>query len=103
MALLTWAALVPSRRWALIAAGMSLAALLDTGAGWLPLAPIFPLYYAGLMWSWHQTPILRSFCNPFCVVRRGLFQRGRGFHRGESFFGRICRTSELDMGSRGFG
>jgi hypothetical protein len=61
MALLTWAALVPSRRWALLAAGMSLAALLDTGAGWLPLALLFPLYYTGLMWSRHRTEILRSF------------------------------------------
>ena len=73
MALLTWAALVPARRWALIAAGMALAALLDTGAGWLVLAPILPLYYAGLMWIWHQTPIQRSFVILFVWFGAGCF------------------------------
>ena len=61
MALLTWAARTPAGHWALILAGMSLAALLNTGAGWLTLAPLFPVYYAGLMWIWHRTGLLRSF------------------------------------------
>jgi hypothetical protein len=61
MALLTWAALAPQRRIALIAAGITLAALLLTGAGWLALAPLLPLYYAGLMRTWHRIPLQRSF------------------------------------------
>jgi hypothetical protein len=60
IALLTSAARNPARQWALIPAGMALAALFNTGAGWLTLAPLFPLYYVGLMWTWHRTPLLRS-------------------------------------------
>ncbi len=79
MAILTWAALKPGRRWALLAAGIALAALLSTGAGWLTLAPLLPLYYAGLMRSWHQTPMLRSFLALFrwfgagCVLAAMVF------------------------------
>jgi hypothetical protein len=79
MALLTWAARIPTRRWALIAAGMSLAALLDTGAGWLALAPILPLYYAGLMWIWHRIPIPRSFVVLFVWFGAGCFSMAAVF------------------------
>ena len=71
IALLTSAARYPARHWALIPAGMALAALLNTGAGWLTLAPLFPLYYAGLMWTWHRTPFLRS-----ALVLGGWFGSG---------------------------
>jgi hypothetical protein len=80
MALLTWAALIPGRRWALMAAGMSLAALLDTGAGWLTLAPVLPLYYAGLMWTLHGRDLLSSFialCGWFvggCLIMAAAFR-----------------------------
>jgi hypothetical protein len=60
MALLTWAALVPVRRWALVAAGMALAALVYSNADWVMLAPLLPLYYAGLTRAWHGTPLGRS-------------------------------------------
>jgi hypothetical protein len=69
--LLTSAARYPARHWALIPAGMALAALLSTGAGWLTLAPLFPLYYAALMWTWHRTAFLRS-----VVVLGGWFGSG---------------------------
>jgi hypothetical protein len=61
MALLTWAAVAPTRRWALVAAGMALAALVYVDLHWVALAPLLPLYYAGLTRAWHRTPILRSF------------------------------------------
>jgi hypothetical protein len=61
MALLTWAALAPTRRWALLAAGMSLAALVYVDPRWVALAPLLPLYYAGLTRAWNRTPIPRSF------------------------------------------
>ena len=61
MALLTWAALAPTRRWALLAAGMALAALVYVDLYWVALAPLLPLYYAGLTRAWHRTPLLRSF------------------------------------------
>jgi hypothetical protein len=85
MALLTWAARIPGRRWALIPAGMSLAALLNTGAGWLTLAPLLLLYYAGLMWTWHRTAILCSFlalCGWFgagCLIMTAVFSAGNYF------------------------
>jgi hypothetical protein len=71
IALLTAAARYPARHWALIPAGMALAALLNTGAGWLTLVPLFPLYYVGLMWTWHRTALLRSF-----LVLGGWFGAG---------------------------
>ena len=61
MALLTWAALAPARRWALLAAGMALAALVYVDLYWVALAPLLPLYYTGLTRAWHRTPIVRSF------------------------------------------
>lgn len=60
LALLTAAARNPDRSWVLLPAGIAWAALLNTGAGWLPLAPLFPLYYAGLMWAWHRMALRRS-------------------------------------------
>jgi hypothetical protein len=61
MALLTWAALAPVRRWALVAAGMALAALVYCNADWVMLAPLLPLYYIGLTRARHGIPLLRSF------------------------------------------
>ena len=74
MALLTWAALVPVRRWALMAAGMALAATVYSNPDWVMLAPLLPLYYLGLTRAWHRTPPVRSFfvlCRwfgPGCVL-----------------------------------
>jgi hypothetical protein len=79
MALLTWAALVPQRRVALIAAGMALAALLLTGAGWLALAPLLPLYYVGLMRAWHQIPFERSVLTLCVWFGTGCAAGGLGF------------------------
>jgi hypothetical protein len=61
MALLTWAALSPDRRWALVAAGMTMAALVYANLFWVTLAPLLPLSYIGLTWTWRRTPIRRSF------------------------------------------
>jgi hypothetical protein len=61
MALLTWAALVPVRRWALMAAGMALAAMVYSNADWVMLSPLLPLYYLGLTRAWHGIPPVRSF------------------------------------------
>ena len=74
MALLTWAALVPVRRWALMAAGMALAATVYSNPDWVMLLPLPPLYYLGLTRAWHRTPLVRSFfvlCRwfgPGCVL-----------------------------------
>jgi hypothetical protein len=74
MALLTWAAIAPVRRWALVAAGMALAALVYSNAEWIMLSPLLPLYYLGLARAWHGTSPVRSFfvlCRWFglgCVV-----------------------------------
>ena len=74
MALLTWAALVPVRRWALMAAGMALAAMVYSNPDWAMLLPLPPLYYLGLTRAWHRTPLVRSFfvlCRwfgPGCVL-----------------------------------
>jgi hypothetical protein len=85
MALLTWAARIPARRWTLIVAGMALAALLDTGAGWLALAPILPLYYAGLLWIWHRTPFPRSLVVLFIWFGAGCFSMAVVFTAGNRF------------------
>jgi hypothetical protein len=61
MALLTWAALQPGRRWALVAAGMALAGLVYANLYWVTLAWLLPLGYIAMMWAWHRTPPLRSF------------------------------------------
>lgn len=61
IALLTWAALVPVRRWALMAAGMSLAALTYSNSDWVMLTPLLPLLYIGLTRVWHGTRPVRSF------------------------------------------
>lgn len=74
MALLTWAALAPARRWALLAAGISLAAMVFSNADWVMLSPLLPLYYLGLTQAWHGIPPARSFgvlCRwfgPGCVI-----------------------------------
>lgn len=60
MALLTWAALAPVRRWALVAAGMTLACLVYANLFWVTLAPLLPLTYLGLTRLWHGTPLVRS-------------------------------------------
>ena len=60
MALLTWAALAPLRRWALMAAGIALAAMVYSNGRWLPLAPLPPLYYLGLTRAWQGIPLVRS-------------------------------------------
>jgi hypothetical protein len=79
MALLTSAARAPGSRWALTAAGMTLAALLNTGAGWLTLAPLLPLYYVGLKRVWHRTPFLHSFLAVFVWFGAGCVIATMGF------------------------
>jgi hypothetical protein len=61
MALLTSAAMRPVKRWTLLAAGMSLAALVYSNLFWVALAPLLPLYYIALAWMWRRTPAIRSF------------------------------------------
>ena len=61
VALLTWAALRPGRRWALVAAGMALACLVYTNLYWVTMAWLLPAGYIALVWVWHRTPPLRSF------------------------------------------
>ena len=74
MALLTWAAIEPVRRWVLVAAGMALAAMVYSNAEWAMLTPLLPLYYLGLTRAWHGTPLRGSFfvlCRWFgagCVI-----------------------------------
>jgi hypothetical protein len=71
MALLTRAARAPTRRWALLAAGMGLAALVYVDLYWLALAPLLPLYYVGLTRAWHRTPLLRSLLALCCWFGAG--------------------------------
>jgi hypothetical protein len=79
MALLTSAAVRPVKRWTLLAAGMSLAALIYTNLFWVALAPLLPLGYIALAWMWRRTPVIRSFlslCLWFgagCVILTGAF------------------------------
>jgi hypothetical protein len=79
MALLTWAAVAPARRWALMAAGVALAALVYSNSDWLMLSPLLPLYYMGLTRAWHGTSPVRSFLvlcgwfGPGCVLATVVF------------------------------
>lgn len=66
MALLTSAAARPVKRWTLLAAGMALAALVYSNLFWVALAPLLPLYYIALAWTWRRTPAIRSF-RSLCV------------------------------------
>ena len=92
MALLTWAALVPTRGWALLAAGMALAALVYVDLRWVVLAPLLPLYYVGLTRAWHRTPIPQSFlalCGWFgagCVALTAALGAANYFLDGHFFF-----------------
>jgi hypothetical protein len=61
VALLTWAALRPGRRWALAGAGMALAGLVYVNLYWVTMAWLLPLGYIAMAWAWHRTPPLRSF------------------------------------------
>jgi hypothetical protein len=61
VALLTWAALQPGRRWALVVAGMAMAGLAYCNLYWVTLAWLLPLGYIAMTWAWHRTPPLRSF------------------------------------------
>src|SRR5204863_3442035 len=38
-----------------------LAMLVYSNSDWVLLAPLLPLYYAGLTRAWHKTPLARSF------------------------------------------
>jgi hypothetical protein len=60
LALLTWSARVPRRRCSLLPAGMAVAATVYANADWLALAPLFPLYYLGLVRVWHRAPLRRA-------------------------------------------
>ena len=71
MALLTWAALQPGRRWALVAGGMALAGLVYANLYWVTLAWLLPLGYIAMMWAWHRTP-------PLPIVLRALRSDGDG-------------------------
>ncbi len=79
MALLTSAAVRPVKRWTLLAAGMSLAALVYSNLFWVLLAPLLPLYYIALAWVWRRTPAIRSWlslCLWFgagCAIVTGAF------------------------------
>src|SRR5271157_603363 len=61
VALLTWAALAPGRRWALVGAGMALACLVYSNLYWVTMAWLLPAGYIVLAWAWHRTPLLRAF------------------------------------------
>ena len=73
MTLLTWSALVPQRRWPLLGAGMSFAAMVYCNSDWMVLF-LLPLYYVALVYTWHRIPLARSFlvlCGWFgsgCVI-----------------------------------
>jgi len=58
--LLTWAALSNHRRWPLLAAGMSFAGVVYCNSDWLVLS-FLPLYYVGLMRTWHKSTLVHSF------------------------------------------
>ncbi len=60
MALLTWAALQPVRRWALVAGGMALACLVYVNLYWVTMAWLMPAGYIALAWAWHRTRPLRA-------------------------------------------
>jgi hypothetical protein len=66
VALLTWAALEPGRRWALVGAGMALACMVYTNLYWVTLAWLLPAGYIALVWAWHRTPPLGAF-RALCV------------------------------------
>jgi len=73
MLLLTWAALAPDRRWPLLFAGMSFAAIVYCNSDWMILF-LLPLYYVALVYTWHRVPWARAFrvlCGWFgagCVI-----------------------------------
>jgi len=72
MALLTRAVVRPPGKWSLVLAGAALAGLIYTNLYWVALAPLLPLYYVALAWTWRRTPLIRS------VVRLCLWA-GAGF------------------------
>ena len=60
MALLTRAAVRPPGKWSLVMAGAALAGSIYTNLYWIALAPLLPLYYAALVWTWRRTPPIHS-------------------------------------------
>jgi hypothetical protein len=92
VALLTWAALQPGRRWALVAAGMAMAGLAYCNLYWVTLAWLLPLGYIAMTWAWHRTLPLRSFldlCLWFgagCVLVTVVFGAVNRFLDGHFFF-----------------
>jgi hypothetical protein len=66
MALLTRAAVRPPGNWSLVWAGAALAGSIYTNLFWMALAPVLPLYYVALAWTWRRTPLLRSLAS-FCL------------------------------------
>ena len=60
MALLTRAAARPPGKWSLVMAGSALAGSIYTNLFWIALAPLLPLYYVALVWTWRRTPPIRS-------------------------------------------
>ncbi len=60
MALLTRAAVRPPRKWSLVIAGAALAGSIYANLFWVALAPLLPLYYVALAWTWRRTPLIRS-------------------------------------------
>ena len=65
-ALLTGAAVRPPRNWSLAWAGAALAGSIYTNLFWIALAPLLPLYYVALAWTWRRTPPIRSLV-AFCL------------------------------------
>ena len=63
MALLTRAVARPPGKWGLVMAGSALAGSIYTNLFWVALAPLLPLYYVALAWSWRRTPPIRSFAS----------------------------------------
>jgi len=60
MALLTRAAVRPPGKWSLAIAGAALAGSIYANFFWIVLAPLLPLYYVALVWTWRRTPLIRS-------------------------------------------
>jgi hypothetical protein len=82
MALLTYAAARPGRRWMLFAAGTALAGMVYTQLFCVSFVPLILLYYLGLHWAWCRTPFIRS------VLALGLWT-GAGFGMVSAMFAGI--------------
>jgi hypothetical protein len=92
VALLTWAALRPGRRWALVAAGMAIAGLVYANLYWATMAWLPPLCYIAMTWAWRRMPLRRSllavcvWCGAGCVIVTVALGAVNRFLDGHFFF-----------------